>query len=250
MCTVSVVIPSFNDADMLRQCLHDLSRQTRAPDEIIVVDNGSTDDTSDVAAAAGVRLIFEPRRGVLRATAAGFDAATGEVIGRLDADSRPAPDWTARVAARFDADSDLVGLTSTGEFYGCGRFWRFVGRHVYLAGYFWFVGLMAGQQPVFGSNFALRRSAWQLVRGRVHLDDPHVHDDLDITFALEADMRVEYDAALRVGVSARPFDNVAGFKRRASWAFHNIAVCWNDVSWWERRRRARAVRRRRAHAAR
>lgn len=250
MCTVSVVVPSLNDADMLRRCLQDLARQTRAPDEIIVVDNGSTDDTAAIAHAAGARVITEPRRGVLRATARGFDAARGEVIGRLDADSRPAPDWTARIAARFDADPGLAGVTGTGEFYGAGRFWRWVGRHAYLAGYFWFIRMMAGQQPLFGSNFAIRREVWQAVRERVHLDDPRVHDDLDITFALDAGMRVEYDTALHVGVSARPFENVAGFQRRASWAFHNIALAWRDVGWWERRRRRRRARRDRRRAAR
>ncbi|MEQ6896484.1 glycosyltransferase family 2 protein [Microbacterium sp. KR10-403] len=239
MSTVSVVVPSLNDADMLRECLRHLAAQTRAPDEIIVVDNGSTDDTVAVAVAAGARVVSEPRRGVLRATAAGFDAATGDVIGRLDADSRPDPHWTARVAARFDADAELAGLTGTGEFYGAGRFWRWVGGHVYLGGYFWFIGIMAGQQPVFGSNFALRRTVWERIRDRVHLDDPHVHDDLEITMTLDADMRVEYDAELHVGVSARPFQNVAGFKRRASWAFHDIALNWGEIGWWERRRRRR-----------
>jgi glycosyltransferase involved in cell wall biosynthesis len=249
MCTVSVVVPSLNDADMLRECLRHLAAQTRAPDEIIVVDNGSTDDTAAVARAAGARVVVEPRRGVLRATAAGFDAASTDVVGRLDADSRPDPQWIARVAARFDADPGLAGLTGTGEFYGRDALWRWVGRNLYLAGYFWFVGIMAGQQPLFGSNFALRRGVWHAVRGRVHLDDPRVHDDLDITFALDADMRVEYDDKLRVGVSARPFENVAGFKRRASWAFHNIAVCWRDVSWRERQRRRRSVLRTRRGSA-
>lgn len=249
MCTVSVVVPSLNDAAMLRVCLRSLAVQTRPPDEIIVVDNGSTDDTVAVATAAGARVVAEPRRGVLRATAAGFDAATGDVIGRLDADSVPAADWTARVADRFAADPELVGLTGTGRFYGCGWFWRWTGRHVYLAGYFWFIRWAAGVQPLFGSNFALRRDAWPEVRSRVHLEDPHVHDDLEITFALDPGMRAEFDGDLHVGVSARPFQNAGGLARRVSWAFHDIALNWRDVSLAERHRRARAARRATRHAA-
>ncbi|MEQ1737533.1 MAG: glycosyltransferase, partial [Rhodoglobus sp.] len=46
MSRVSVVIPALNDSVMLASCLRALAKQTRLPDEIIVVDNGSTDDTA------------------------------------------------------------------------------------------------------------------------------------------------------------------------------------------------------------
>jgi glycosyltransferase involved in cell wall biosynthesis len=231
MSTISVVIPSLNDADMLSHCLDALAQQTRAPDEIIVVDNGSTDDTAAVALAAGARVVEEPVRGVLRATAAGFDAATGEIIGRLDADSRPGPDWIARIESRFAADPTLTALTGTGEFYGRGAFWRFIGRNLYLGGYLWVFRIVLGRMPLFGSNFALRREAWLDVRGRVHRDDPHAHDDLDISLVLDPDMGVDFDRTLTVGVSARPFDSWSGFGRRASWAFHIVGVNFREVSW-------------------
>ena len=56
MSTLSVVIPSLNDAHMLKDCLDALAAQTRAPDEVIVVDNGSADDTAGIARAAGARV--------------------------------------------------------------------------------------------------------------------------------------------------------------------------------------------------
>ncbi|MDR2997559.1 MAG: glycosyltransferase family 2 protein, partial [Microbacterium sp.] len=133
---LSVVVPSYDDAVLLRGCLQALAVQTRMPDEIIVVDNGSHDDTAAVAREFGATVVAEPRRGVLRATAAGFEAASGTILGRLDADSRPDPHWAARVVARFEADPTLGGLTGTGEFYGRGAVWRFIGRYIYLGGYF------------------------------------------------------------------------------------------------------------------
>ena len=231
MVSVSVVIPSLNDAHLLRDCLAALAIQTRAPDEIIVVDNGSTDDTAEVARAAGARVVHEPVRGVLRATAAGFDAATGDVIGRLDADSRPAPMWVSRLVERFDADPTLTGLTGTASFYGKGRFWRFIGRYLYLGGYFWVYQAVVARVPLFGSNFGLRRDAWQRLRERVHLDDPRAHDDLDLSLVLEPDMGVDFDRRLEVEVSARPFDSFAGFARRAGWAFHITGVNFRERSW-------------------
>lgn len=246
MSTVSVVVPSLNDARMLEGCLADLASQTRPADEVIVVDNGSTDDTQAVAAAHGAVAVVEPEHGVLRATARGFDAATGDVIGRLDADSRPASDWVERLADRFDADPTLGALTGTGTFYGCGPVARFLGAHVYLGGYFWFMGMIIGRTPLFGSNFALRREAWRDARERIHLDDPRAHDDLDISFVLDPAVAVDYDPDLHVGVSARPLESVAGMRRRAAWAFHVVGVNWAEVSWPRRvaaASRARRLRR-------
>ncbi|MDL9981524.1 glycosyltransferase family 2 protein [Microbacterium sp. ASV49] len=245
MSTFSVVIPSYNDADMLRECLRALAVQTRAPDEVIVVDNGSTDDTSAVARAAGARVVLEPERGVLHATAAGFDAAAGEIIGRLDADSRPLPDWVELVLARFDADPTTDAVTGSGTFYGCGAFWRFVGRRLYLGGFFLFVSVFIGRTPVFGSNFAMRREVWEDVRGRIHLDDPRAHDDLDISCVLDPDTGVDYDRDLLMPVSARPFATFAGFQRRASWAFHLLGVNLREIPWHTRVLAGAAGRRRR-----
>ncbi|MFA5606140.1 MAG: glycosyltransferase family A protein [Leucobacter sp.] len=249
MATVSVVIPSLNDARMLRYCLAALAVQTRQPDEIVVVDNGSSDDTAKVARAAGARVITEPVRGVLRATAAGFDAASGEILGRLDADSRPAPDWLERVERRFAADPTLAGVTGPGIFYGRGPVSRFVGQYIYIGGYFWFMKLFLGQVPVFGSNMALRREAWLDARERIHLQDPRMHDDLDISFALAPEMFVELDRSLRVKVSARPFDDVSGLKRRVGWAFYSMRLYFGEVSWWRRRRLRAAARRNRSSRA-
>ena len=71
--TLGVVIPCLNDAALLRRCLAAFADQTVPADEIIVVYNGSTDDSAAVAAEFGARVVDEPRRGITWATRAGFD---------------------------------------------------------------------------------------------------------------------------------------------------------------------------------
>ena len=96
---VSVVIPARNDAEMLATCLTALAQQTGLPDsvevEIVVVDNGSSDATAQVAHDGGARVISEPVPGIPQAASAGYDAARGELIARIDADSVCPPGWLA-----------------------------------------------------------------------------------------------------------------------------------------------------------
>ncbi|MBM3717283.1 MAG: glycosyltransferase family 2 protein, partial [Actinobacteria bacterium] len=93
--TVSVVIPVRDDAEHLRRCLDALTTQTRRADEIVVVDNGSRDDSADVARAAGARVVLCAEPGIPAAAATGYDAARSDLILRLDADSIPEPTWIA-----------------------------------------------------------------------------------------------------------------------------------------------------------
>ena len=81
---VTVVIPVLDDAAELAGCLAALAAQTRSPDEIVVVDNGCRDHSAALAREAGARVVDEPRLGIPAAAATGYDAATGEVIARLD----------------------------------------------------------------------------------------------------------------------------------------------------------------------
>ena len=91
--TVSVVIPTFNRASVITRALESILLQTRPPDEILVVDDGSTDDTAERVRAEfpGVRLIEQENHGVSAARNAGIRAATGTWIALLDSDD----EWLA-----------------------------------------------------------------------------------------------------------------------------------------------------------
>jgi glycosyltransferase involved in cell wall biosynthesis len=220
---------------MLKACLQSLAAQTLKPDEIIVIDNGSSDDTAAVAEANGARVILEPVIGIFPATATGFDAATGEIIARLDADSVPPSDWVERVVAAFEQSPSLSLLSGPGDFYGSTALVHWLAETLYIGGYVWFIGWLLGHPPLFGSNMALRASAWHRLRTTVHRELADVHDDLDLTIHIEPDMGVRFDMSLRVGVSARPFSTFTGFARRIEWAFSTLGLNWRERSLLDRR---------------
>ncbi len=85
---VSVIIPTYNRAAMLGAAIESALAQTRPPGEIIVVDDGSTDDTANVVSGFGgrVRCISQENRGVAAARNAGIGAAKGDLIAFLDSD--------------------------------------------------------------------------------------------------------------------------------------------------------------------
>jgi glycosyltransferase involved in cell wall biosynthesis len=236
--TISVVIPAYNDADFLRTCLRALDQQRRPADEIIVVDNASTDATAAVASAAGARLVTEPKRGIWPAAAAGYDAADGTVIARLDADSVPPVDWLERIEATFARRPGAAVYTGPGDFYDCGPLTAWFGRRIYLGGYFLWMGLWIGHYPLFGSNFAMRREVWSANRNRVRRDRGDVHDDLDFSMHLRRGERVVLDRSLRVAISGRPFATPQGIARRVGWATHTLFAGWPEYSPWRIRRTA------------
>lgn len=100
---LSIVICSFNGAEGTHRCLHALAAQTIRPRlEIIVVDDGSTDSTSEVARAHGAVLVRHPaNRGIAAARNSGIAAASAPVVGFLDDDCEPQPQWAERLLAGY-----------------------------------------------------------------------------------------------------------------------------------------------------
>lgn len=109
--TVSVVIPVYNSADTLRQALERLHGSSEPADEILVVDDGSSDGSAQVARDAGVRLLETGgRKGPACARNIGAKQATGKVIFFLDADVVVQPDTIERARRSFAEDPELDAL--------------------------------------------------------------------------------------------------------------------------------------------
>jgi glycosyltransferase involved in cell wall biosynthesis len=107
---ISVVVPVRNDRAGLAELLSALSAQTRLPDELVVVDGGSTDGTLDeLAAWSGppLRVLNEPTSTIGAARNAGIRVAANEWVACIDAGCRPVPGWLAAID-RARAASDFV----------------------------------------------------------------------------------------------------------------------------------------------
>ncbi|MEZ3160924.1 glycosyltransferase family 2 protein [Microbacterium sp. BWT-B31] len=240
---VTVVVPCRDDADFLEECLKALAVQTHPADRVIVVDNGSTDASASVARRFGAEVIDEPLVGVWPAAARGYDEAMEgtDLIARLDADSRPHPDWIARLVRAFVADPTLGVLTGGSEFYGSTPLVHYLGDHWYIGGGHYWIKKFLGIPLVFGSNFAMRAAVWQRVRDRVDRTNARIHDDLDLSIRLRASDGVRYDPQLRMPVSSRPLVTQRGLWKRVWRVVPTFATSWPEGTRWYRNAEQRSA---------
>lgn len=223
---VSIVVPVRDDAPALRRCLDAIAAQTEAPHEVIVVDNGCSDDSAAVALASGARVVVESRRGIPAAASRGYDEASGDVIARCDADSVLPIDWVERIREAFTADSALDGLTGPGRFDDLPAWSRAPASIAYAFGTFVGGGAAIGNVPLWGSNMAVRRTAWLSVAAHVEREEPSVHDDLDLAMHLGPRARIRFDPRLRVGAEGRIFGSSRAARSRVAVAMLTFRRNW------------------------
>lgn len=214
MLNVSIIIPAWNESERIRDCLTNATRQTMMPHEVLVVDNRSTDDTCAIVEQfiaehpeTPVKLLHQDaEQGLIPTRNFGFDHATGDILGRVDADCMLKPDWVEIVSGVFTEDPRAMGATGPVTYYDMpARHASLAGddhvrRHSYRAD--------GGQVLLFGSNMALRASAWQTIRTEVCRDVADVmHEDVDLSLhLLGRDMKTVYCKRMICGISARRMD--------------------------------------------
>jgi len=167
---ISVIVCAHNEARYLPACLYSLLAQTRIPDELLVINNASTDETRAVAQQVPhVRVVDEPRKGLVRARETGRRASSGDVLVYVDADCRAPVTWLERIERRFGRDPELVALSGPYRYYD----WDLWGRLLIRA--YDFTLAPATQVLVkhllrlgtifYGGNFAVRREALDRIGG-------------------------------------------------------------------------------------
>ena len=99
---ISVVICTYNGAATLRECLEGVLTLHYPNYEVVVVSDGSTDDSAQIASSyEGVMAIQTPQRGLAAARNTGMEVASGELIAYIDDDAVPDPDWLTHLAMTF-----------------------------------------------------------------------------------------------------------------------------------------------------
>ncbi|MBG6191459.1 cellulose synthase/poly-beta-1,6-N-acetylglucosamine synthase-like glycosyltransferase [Arthrobacter sp. CAN_A212] len=212
---VSIVIPAYNEESVIRQCLIAAIYQSVPADEILVVDNRSTDGTNGIVRQmqleypeSRIKLLeYSSEQGLIPTRNFGFDNAAGTIIGRLDADSVPEPDWVEQVLAGF-LDSGVAAATGPVVYYDMPmRRWGLKAddrlRQLVLK-------LARNQYHfLFGSNMAIRRTAWEQIRDSTCRDQAdEMHEDIDLSLHLaEHDLMIRYLPTMISGMSARRLED-------------------------------------------
>jgi glycosyltransferase involved in cell wall biosynthesis len=204
---VSIVIPVYNEGDRIAACLRSIRAQRVRPYEVIVVDNNSSDTTLQIVRRfKGVRLLTAKRQGVVHARNRGFNAARGEIIARIDADTRLPRDWVEKLETIF-TDKSIDAVSGAVSYYDlpCRRLAAQIDlrlrRHA--------ASRMGEHMFLQGANMALRSSAWRAVRGQLCLRGG-LHEDFDLAIHLsDAGRRVVLDERLKADISARFLDDTS-----------------------------------------
>jgi len=212
--TVSIVIPAYNEEHTIKACVLAALDQTVAANEIIVVDNKSTDGTARVVKAlqlaypdAPIRYLEQSEvQGLIPTRNFGLNAATSEVIGRIDADSVLEPTWVEEVQKAF-SDPTVAACTGPVIYYDMPlrRFGAIADDAVRRA----MIGITRDYHLLFGSNMALRSSAWQVIKDEACLDpDDELHEDIDLSIHLHNHkLKIAYSSEMVTGMSARRIDD-------------------------------------------
>jgi glycosyltransferase involved in cell wall biosynthesis len=117
--SVGVVLPVRDGAELLPGCLRSLEDQHQLADSLVVVDDGSRDESARIARDTGAAVLATDRLGPYAARNLGCDHLTTELVLFLDVRCRPRPDWIRRTAAAFENES--VGFVSSNVAVAPGR---------------------------------------------------------------------------------------------------------------------------------
>jgi glycosyltransferase involved in cell wall biosynthesis len=212
--TLAIVIPAYNEEETIRPCVVAAINQTIPADEIIVVDNRSTDLTPQILdelirqhPEAPLKVLRQDElQGLVPTRNVGFNAVTSEIIGRIDSDAVVEPNWVENVKKVF-TNSKVDAATGPVIYYDL-PLRRYMARADDTARKAMY-RLATSYKFLFGTNMALRRSVWEAIKDEVCLDaDIDMHEDIDLSVHIyDAGFTTVYASDMVAGMSSRRLDD-------------------------------------------
>lgn len=111
---ISILIPTYNNAETLKECLKSIQNQTKKPDEIIIIDGHSKDETIKIAEEFGCKILFENGGSRAAACNVGIPQAQGEIIIFTDSDCIAKEDWIETLVEAFSEEHEGIVVATTG----------------------------------------------------------------------------------------------------------------------------------------
>jgi len=175
---ISIIVPAYNEEKLISSCISSLEKQdfNKENYEIIVVDNGSTDNTVKVVENFNVKLIYEPKKGISSAIRRGIFEAKGEIITITNADTVVFTDWISNIYKTFKSNPDIV-VVSGRVIFNPKNFLSCVGEL--------FMNYVGGiiLKDIMGPNFAIRKDIYYKIGG--------LREDINFNCETELFLRVK-----------------------------------------------------------
>lgn len=224
---LAFVIPAYNEEALIGKCLESVLAEIKrsgANADVIVVNNASTDRTGEIARSfEGVRVVDEPKKGLVNARDAGFAASEGyDLVANIDSDTIVPQGWLDTVFREFERDEKLVCLSGPYIYYDMAPHNRaliamFYGLTylIYLINRF----VLRVGSVVQGGNFVFKRAAWASVGGYDRSIE-FFGEDTDVAVRLSKVGGVKWTFALKMLTSGRRLEKEGVFRTAGTYTLN------------------------------
>ncbi|MBO8160957.1 MAG: glycosyltransferase family 2 protein [Thermosipho sp. (in: Bacteria)] len=220
---VSIIVPVLNEEKILENTLKNIRKQTFKNYELIVVDNGSTDNSITIAKKYADKVLFEEQKGSIHAMCTGIKNAKGEIIVTCDADSLYPENFLERIVSKFKTNEKLVAIYGPFIFLESGKISNFFTWLGYVISDF-LSRIFTKTYIVGAANFAIKKEVYEKVGG-YDTESNLASQDFRLARKLSKHGKVKFIPSLIVKTSNRRFKEEGFIK-----ALINAFKLWADVA--------------------
>ena len=224
---VSIVIPAHNEEEYLAETLAAVCALDYPDFEVIVVDNASSDGTSEIARTFPVKVVHEEKKGLLHARERGRKEATGDIIANIDADCRPSLDWLTKSVHHFK-NPIVVAVSGPYDYHDGSKFFRagsfFLQKYIYSM-MSAMLRTFKGSGILIGGNTLIRAKTLSEVGG-YDTSILFYGEDSDTAKKLSKKGRIVYSPKIQMKTSARRFQEEGIIRTGAKYFYYFFKVAF------------------------